>query len=793
MLKFIVKSSKKSLVILLVFCLFSNFLFTSNAADDENKADLVINSIDCPNTMVEGEEINIIVKIENRGTKNVSQSEIISVGLFVDYGSSPVSVNTSNMGLPEDKTGYINLSWTPNIGDGAQHILSVIVNYEYTIIESNYNNNAWDKIVRFTEKETDLEVIDIHVAETPLVNKKINVIASIINKGTDTNRSIQAMLKTSQDDEIENATKEDGLQRNDVFNFSFNWTPSHLGSQTLIVELIYDDEIQDSLEKTVFVNVSRLQWWNTSWHYRYFLVVEGEGFIGKSFNFTDLLNSLGVFSQIFEDDTITIVEYDKEGDIVDIVDNYNFNESDGFNGAANATGSLIWDSRSSSGEKYYCVYFDVENNPGVRTGLNETETIVVSGDAQITYSGFVEGWWAEIKQPTNGSYCFIDETKKISVVTSAEAVNVDAYIFLKETESYNSTVLLDNIDGGVVWEYDSFIFDAEGNWTIRVTGADEVDYFTNIEIDFYVGKPDIRLVNLSFSTNWAPTSPMIYKNDTVNITACLLSYYANIEDVNISFFIDEVEIENRTLSVVKKDENNYVSFSWRPDETGVYTINITVDPDNVTDELDEFNNRIIKKVTVYGIPDLEIQDIILPSNSITELDKVRIDAIILNKGEGDALDYEVGLYIEPARESTMTYSDKKTYEIINVSLNESKKVSLFWESAEAGEWKVGVMILVSDAKRDLNIRNNRKISVEPLIVRGFERNKPLIHDLDVQPDPQEQGGVVKIFAKVTDDSGLEYVTVIVTSPTGDTTYGVMSRTDGEWVMYDFEETLGLGN
>jgi len=816
MLKFIIKNSRKSFVVFFVFLLFSSVLFVSSiTGDDDNKADLVIINIEvefpdpeCPNTLFEGEEVKITVEIENQGTKNISADEnkIIEVGLFIVDGLSLVASNSTDEGLSAGETCYVNLSWIPTIGDGNQRFLRVIVNYDHKIDESNFNNNApADILVSFSEKKTDLEIIKIDIPETPCVNKTVNIHASVINTGADTNEPILAILNTSKEGEIENVTKEDGLLRGEVYNFSFNWTPSFLGSQTLIFRIIYDGKVHYSNESTVFVNVSRLQWWNTSWHYRYFMVVEGNGNFSKIFNFTDLLNTLSVFSQIFENDTIMIVEYTTDGDIVGVVEDYKFNESVvDFDPLTNANGTLIWDSTGSSGEKYYCVYFDVEGNTGVRTGLDETDDIVESGDFNIIYPGFAEGWWAEILQPLNGSYCLIDEAINISVVTSAKAEDATAEFFWNG--SIIDTVDLTNIENNIRWFGEYTFSKHEGNWTINVTCSDAAGYSLVVEHDFYVGKPDLELVNVTFTTDWPPMSPKVYKNDTVNITACVISHYANVEDVNVSLLIyedetdDLLKTENKTVPLVLKDENNYVSFTWRPNKTGDYNISLTVDPENVTDEYDESNNQVIIKKTVHGWPDLYIESIILPSGNVTEYDKkVKIDVVVANKGEGDADDYMLNLYIKKygwGDGNIMEFAD--SYIEDNTSLSVKKgnsiKKSLFWESARSGEWIIGAKVFVPETKKDTDWWNNQMVSIPRLKVKAIEDNDPVIHSIDVQPDYQEQGGIVSITAEITDDSGLESVTIVITSPKGKIyDEEVMAyTTEDDWFRYDFEETYDVG-
>ena len=81
-----------------------------------------------------------------------------------------------------------------------------------------------------------------------------------------------------------------------------------------------------------------------------------------------------------------------------------------------------------------------------------------------------------------------------------------------------------------------------------------------------------------------------------------------------------------------KDKDNLVSFKgWMANQTGDYTITITVDPDNIVDELNETNNKYTKNVTVYGWPDLAVESVKILTWSVMEGDRVRVDAVISSK------------------------------------------------------------------------------------------------------------------------------------------------------------------
>jgi len=795
MLNVVMQNSRKIITILIVFFLFSSaYSLYKVSAEESEFIDLIITNIDCPSTMFEGEQVKIVVEVKNQGTINISADENnpIEVGLYIVNGLNLVATNNTIEGLDAGNTSYVNLSWIPTIGDRGQHFLRIIVNYDYIIDEDgNYNNNApEDILVRFSEKKTDLEIINIELSETPQVNKTVNIVASVKNTGEDTNLPIFSILNTSREGEIDNATKVGGLLRDEIYDFSFNWTPVSLGSQTLIVRL-YHDGVVISKEKTVFVNVSKLQWWDANWHYRYFLVFDGADVIYRTFDFTSLLNDLDIDSQVFENEKIVIVEYATNGDIVRVVDDFKFNESIDFDSLTNANGTLIWDASDSNAEKYFCVYFDVEANPGVRVSHVENEDIL--GNILVTYEGFVEGWWTDIVTPGQGSYCLINETKNISVMTSAIANEVTAEFFWNN--SLVDTLELIDIDSSISWFGEYNFSEHEGNWTINVTSRDATGYPNLVSLDFYVGKPDLELVNITYSTDW-PTSPVVYKNDTVNITACVISHYANIQDVNVSLFINE--FFNVTIPLVLKDKNNYISFIWKPNETGKYFINLTVDPDNLVDENNESNNQILTKKTVYGWPDLEIDSIILPAKNATEFDNVTIEVIVSNFGEGDAINYKIFLYVKQYNGTNgHTFKFNETYNKDNVSFSVDKgstqKVIMNWDSAESGEWMVGAKIFVSETKKDTNMWNNQNVSIQRLFVKAVESNIPVIHSVDIDPDPQEQGGTVKITAEITDDSGLESVIIIIYDPyDAQIGGGDMIKVSGNWYRFDFDDTLEDG-
>lgn len=777
---------KKILIFLIIFLFLINFLtFTINAS--KGLPNLKIINVDLPDKITEGIESEFVVEIKNEGTENVPVGDNISVKLRIDK-EYVVSTNSSENGLPAGSSTFINLSWTPTLDDVGERHLRFELYHEGIFIGPPVEIPN----VEIFEKESKLEIISFDLPETFTVNKTSLIQASIINNGQKTTKPIYAKLISSEDGEVETIIKSGTLPREETYEFSFNWTPTRFGSQKISVYIVYKSTTHDYEEKTIIVEIEQLEWWDENWHYRYFLSVNGSGNVSEFFNFTEYLNDLDATGK-FENNTIRIVEYNQSGDFINVVEEYEFKEYFEYNNESNAIGALTWNAVGAPFEKFYCIYFDVTVNQGDRDEIIETQGMSSSGNATVGYFGFVDGWWIDSIQPSNGSYCLIEESIDIIVTTTARAENVTAYIFLNENESHNFTKYLSNIGDYTLWRYDNFNFTMEGNWTIQINGRDWVGYITEkLEHSFFVGKPDIAAINITFSTNWPPTSPKIYRNDTVNITALIICQDANIKGVNVGLEIipdggGVIHTDNISVDLIK-GKKRYVSFSWKADNSGEFTVIVTVDPENEIDEEDESNNEIIEIITVYEWPDLAVVDIILPSVEKIEFEQVQIDIVIKNVGFADATDYEVKLFIE---KDIMTYSNETDSKLVSIKMNSIKTVSLFWDSAKPGHWLVGARVNYNDTKRDTNLINNWFLSNKILTIRGIERTPPIIIIEDISQN-QEQGESVKITANITDNSGIESVTIKVANPKKESYSSTMVRTTGNNFNYEFMNTKEAG-
>jgi len=790
---------RKICVVLLVFLLSLTFLNTSSLVNADSKPDLVIKSVDCPLAVQEGDVVKIVVKIRNEGTENISVGTSIEVGLYID--GVLTLVNSTSKGLAVGTSRFVNFSWTASLGSETQRLFRVIIDYQNKIEESNENNNVWDKFINVVERNTDLEIINVDISGTLSVNETVDIYATVRNNGKQTYKTIYAVLSTNKEGEIKTLSKDEGLDKGATYTFYFTWTPKRFGSQTLSIKIRHDGVVHDEYKKDVSVNVGFLAWWNSSWHYRHFVIVKGSGNVSVALNFTQFIKTLGIHPQEFENDTVRIVRYNSDGSIASdpIVKIFKFNETTGFDKVYNAKGTLLWKTITTSDEKYYCIYFDVKNNPGTRTILNETNSIVPSGNAVLSYSSFIGGWWTDITQPIDDSYTVISKPINITVNTMAKADNVTAYVFLTADETHNFTCYLNNIGNNVSWKYNNFYFDSEGNWTIRVTSKDKAGFKSVTENEFYVGKPNLKITDIIFSTDWSATSPKVYKNDTVSIVARVFSYNGTVDNVKVSLSIYDIDNQlvvysaNSTDLTLLKNKYNNVSFTWKANKIGNYNVTVKVDPDDTIDESNETDNQLTKSMVVYDWPDLAVVNVNVPTESFMEGDTVQISAVISNLGGSNATDYTVGLYINPAQSGSMSYSNLISTSLVSVAVYTSKQVNLVWNNAQSGEWIVGVKIIMNSTKRDTNIVNNQMPATSTLKIGSIERNPPVISNVVVSPISQEQGGSVTITATVTDDTGLKSVSLSIKNSVNKTYNISMLRTSGDVFSYTFSDTLVVGN
>ena len=795
MLRYVKFINKKLFIFLLVFLLVLNVFFASSIADFEGRPDLKIDGVSFPTNVAEGKNVVFVVKIKNIVNPNtgefgnISSAESIVVTLKVD--GILVASNSSNKGLKVGSSIFINLSWTAVYTGDEKRSFSIVVNPDNTIPESDVNNNFWDGFIFISEKETDFEIVDIQKPELFVFDQKANIMVTVRNNGAKSTKSIIGFFNSSKQGTIEKIWVNRTIKRDETFVFSFNWTPKYFDKQSYSINVMYLGKSHDVFSESIFVVPGLLEWWNTSWHYRYFLAVEKTGIFSKFFNFTDLLNDLNLPVCTFENHTLRVVKYANNGKVDGVIDDFFFNKSENFDPVFNATGNLLWNVTGTAGVKFYCIYFDVAGNLGHRTTLVENDTIDISGNVNVVYEGHAEGWGINVLQPLNNEYILFNDSIDFLVKTDAKAEAVKVFYYYVNNISHNFTLYLNDIENGTMWGYSNVSFDLQGNWNLEFYAWDSAGYNATVKtVKIYVSKPDLEVRSIS-----APS--IAYLNDVVSVKTGIYCHYSNLYDVSVLFSVRDskdklVYSESRNIDFLKNKLTN-ISFDWTANISGTFTFEVFVDYNETIDELNENNNFLTKKISVYDYPDLAVLDILWTDATVMERSSLSFDVTVENKGTGDAVDYIMKLYIEPESSGVMKYETVRGTVVVSLKSKKVSTYSLVWDNCVAGRFFVGVKILVNDTKKDSDISNNRLLSNRVLVVSAYERIKPVIKDVLVTPFTQEKSGLVEIYAHVSDDSGLSLVEVKIKNPDDNIIVSEsMFRTSLYRFGYIFTETQDIG-
>jgi len=781
----------KFLLYLIIFAILMPSINFSLASPRE-LPDLKIKNVPLPDEAMEGDNILINVTVENIGG-DISEGIEIEVGLFIDSDDAAVSINSTYEGFSSDTIRYFHLFWIAEIDT---HSLRIFVDFNNKINESIEHNNQIIKFIYVEEGPPLILINKIVVPSNMKVNETAKIQVGVKNVGSFTSQNILAQLKIIEDDFSIAKEKENGLDRGEMYNFSFDWVPKNFGDYTFNFTIKLENNIQDREEINKDVSPFKLEWWDGNWHYRKLIGVYGSGNISQFFNFTDLLNDLNIFSKTFENNTIRIIEYSKKGDIVNENINYKFSENEEFNKITNAIGNLSWNvlpANQNPVKKYFYIYFDTTENEGDREIIDDTDNFV-SSYFDLIYEPVVEGWWDNIICPKDNGYSIIEKPLNIIVSTIAKASKVTANLrYYKDSMDFK--VELTSSDGSFInWSGQFNIPNGKtGDWNISMDSIDGAGYKYNLsKNDFYVGKPDLAVKKISYKPS------RVYEGDLVTISTDIHSYNVTLDEVNTTLKIKDskgnIVNTQSNLTTITKDKVNYINFSWMTNKKGNYRVDVKVTSINVLDESNVNNNNKTVYIKVNGIPDLGVVDIITPLQSVEEGKSLAIKAIINNTGKGFAEDYMVRLYLS---QGVMDWADNqiKDTENFSVGINKTVEVNLTWNQALYGApgfnggWIIGVLIFYNDSYRDLYILNNTE--TDRIKVVPGEKNPPVIEITELT-EIVEIGRNVSFKVKAKDSSGIKTVNISITNPIKTKYAGSMIFEEDDVYSYVFDKTSKVG-
>ncbi|MCX6671485.1 MAG: hypothetical protein NTX92_06155 [Euryarchaeota archaeon] len=551
-------------------------------------------------------------------------------------------------------------------------------------------------------------------------------------------------------------------------------TPTQSSHLTIDSIKTITEEVQSN--NYVEATTSTTSWWNTSWHYRRVYNITGVGNISLPMNFTSLLRSLQVVNKTFDNSTITIVRYYANGTVV--VNKTWFNESTAFHNRTNAVGTLSW---RVSGTASYGIYFDVKENRGTRSPMNETYNLTQSGSVHATVVS-TQGWWPEFIDAFE-TYYPLNTPLSIQVRTTALAKKVTAYFLYNGTPDFNMSL---NTLNSLNWFNTTKKLSKIGDWTIRVIGYDDAGYQTApLTAGFYIGKPDLVASNL--------TVPICYVGYNATVTAHIRAVNTTVENVTVALRVDNFNLSIKENLTIQKNENKTLLFNWNPSSKGNHNVSFNI----FYSDSNPGNNKIWKNVTVEGIPDLAVLNITVSPTPVNEGNPVAITAYIRNKGDGNAINYKIVLYCEQTQNNnTLWTSQNKNSTTFSLNKNMSTNVTLTWQKTRYGqanfngEWAVGIQILNTTQTPDKNDTNNKKALFHVLRVIPAERNPPVLSNLECLLSI-ERGTQLLIRVKATDASGIGTVVISIKTPSKTYVNANMTAEENDRYEYLFT-TVQLG-
>jgi len=801
-----IKKIVRKLSILFIINLMILNVFNSVSFAENPYSPITIESVISPESAIERDIIKIKVIIKNNGTENIT-SQNINVYLYIDDDWSNLSAYncTNNLDINEIKS--VNLSWKTELVNNTQRKLNIKVEY------ANYTT-FMDKYIDILERGTDLTFYDnMDVKGHAYVNKTISLNAIVENIGTDTNEEINASLFI--DGVYNQRVVIDGLSKDERYNLSFDWTPDKYGKMIANISLdknkIIDeyDDTNNFCEMPIFVEATRFDWWNPNWHYRKSFLTNGSGNISINLNFTQILKNLGIINKIFENDTIVVVKYSESGEPIEVINKTNFNESLNFNAEDNATGILSWYAENA----YYSVYFDVEINLGIRTKTEEIKDLnLTNQNISLEFSSYEEGWWSEWSDEMDplkdyyfpyGSSGITGDEMDLKIETNAFCYIVKAKFVRDYTHFTNLTLV--SLDW-LFWE-GKIQFTEIGNYNLTIITVDRAGY-QNTELihDFYVGYPDLTIDSINVSSE-SYKYGTYYEGTEISIKANILAFNTTVYNVNISLVLDDILVEYKYVDI-EKDKQNIVDFFWSFEDIGKHNIIIFVDDNNLINESNENNNSIQKNIKIEGKPDIGVISMEIPSSAIYEGEQAVIHLKLNNYGIGNATHYRINLYFEQNDENndgildeTMNFKSEKNHTYIDLKINKTKNITLIWDDVEygdfKGEWIVGAKVITNlsypDSDKDNNDISSLPKHFKVIATTPHEKNKPIIKL--IYPDLSEkfeQGDIIEIRSKITDDSGIKKVEIEITDPEGKKYTNSMENDGDNEYFYLFYDTDILG-
>ncbi|MEF8879411.1 MAG: CARDB domain-containing protein [Candidatus Thermoplasmatota archaeon] len=620
-----------------------------------------------------------------------------------------------------------------------------------------------------SQDEVHLEIVKVDWPNKTYMNKETVFSVKLKNNGENISRNDTISIIFSVGNKnISTIDYNKGLKSGENCSINVSWEPSVFGGRNLRFVMKYNNTRYDNKSRHIFVEPYRLPWWDNNWHYRSFVRVNSSGNISYFFNFTKLLNNkIGVENNVFENQTLRIIQYGSDGTISTnpVVKKFCFNETSSFDNQTNAAGYLSWNTSNFEEGDFYAIYFDVKNNTGIRGSINETYNMSISKNVSVTNeSVFTEGWWARVSSPIENSYYASNQSIIFYAATPSKIKQANINLFYNDTKSHCSE--LKNVENNVSWKKKIDVFNKTGSWNVNFSFMDDAGYVFNDSCKFYVETTDITFSDVNISTDYQPTSPKVYLGDTVFLKASIKSFNARVSDLKIELLIDDQNVETKKTDIHHKhnDEKGIwwsqdIVFEWKPDEIRVYNYTLRLDPDDELRETNESNNHIQGNITVHEWPDMGIKKITVSSKSVFIEEKIDVSVSVENYSPYLASKYKLSLY-SAQHSDVFDFNNSYSKKTVSLEPGEQKTFNFKWMSQNAGKWKLAGKIETNNTKKDSYIDNN--LMIYSGFINIYGKSAPNIILTDVAS--RRVGEPITISALVSDEDGVKSVKIDAYTP-----------------------------
>jgi len=367
-----------------------------------------------------------------------------------------------------------------------------------------------------------------------------------------------------------------------------------------------------------------------------------------------------------------------------------------------ANGTQIWTSNPG----------DTDSTPAIYRVSNSLSYIYVASDGKVSCFN-----------TKNGEKVWTEDTHKLGSWTNSPRVSKDGKVFVGKVgvgtgsgfiPGYIELWCLDALTGDEIWHTDS------GGGTVAIANG---KVYTTGGTRVY-----------AFGSNTMPdlTVEKIYVPDEINVgkTANITAQISNVGKSNVNKCFSVVLRHNRNViggELIDKtvfyslDVGNVIDvpFNWTPEETGVYNLQVEVDPEppNNVSESGEPNN--FKSVNVkVGQPDLAVTAIDAPYvNPVGR--GINITVHIENIGSGTNSSFNVRLMVNNRLENNTTTSLLNNDDTDNDNNNDINNTSVCfnWTPDKIGTYSLtGNVDLDGDAN---NANNNMTKKIEVVTNKTF--------------------------------------------------------------------------